>query len=52
MSTFSDLTEAQLFDMLTKQSEDEVQRKIGFWAMPLPTDETKEPTNKKYLGKK
>ena len=47
-----DLSEDQLFDMLTKQSEDEVQRKIGFWAMPLPTDETKEPTNKKYLGKK
>ena len=46
-----DLSEKQIYNLLVKESEDEVKRKIGFWAMPLPTADT-EPTNKKYTGKK
>jgi len=48
-----DLTEEQIYDMLIKSSEEDVKKKIGFWAMPLPkTDIEKEPTNKRYIGKK
>ena len=47
-----DLTEKEIFDMLNKESEDEVRRKIGFWATPLPTDNIPEPTNKRYTGKR
>ena len=46
-----DLSEEQIYKILIKESEDEVKKKIGFWAMPLPTDTTT-PTNKKYTGKK
>tara|TARA_R110001592_G_scaffold1058_1_gene6275 strand:- start:2545 stop:3294 length:750 start_codon:yes stop_codon:yes gene_type:complete len=46
-----DLSEEQIYKILIKESEDEVKKKIGFWAMPLPTDTTI-PTNKKYTGKK
>ena len=46
-----DLSEQQIYKILIKESEDEVKKKIGFWAMPLPTD-GKQPTNKKYPGKK
>ena len=48
-----DLSEEQILEMLQKSSEEEVQRKLGFWAVQLPkTDINKEPTNKKYIGKK
>ena len=48
-----DLSEEQIYDMLIKSSEEDVKKKIGFWAMPLPkTDIEKEPTNKRYIGKK
>tara|TARA_R110001592_G_scaffold17786_1_gene74354 strand:+ start:538 stop:2409 length:1872 start_codon:yes stop_codon:yes gene_type:complete len=48
-----DLSEAQILEMLQKSSDDEVKRKLGFWAVQLPkTDVDKEPTNKKYIGKK
>ena len=47
-----DLTEEEIFNLLQKSSEDEVKRKIGFWAMPLPTDTDKPDTNKRYIGKK
>jgi hypothetical protein len=44
-----DLTEKQILDMLQKSSDEEVKRKLGFWAVQLPkTDVDKEPTNKKY----
>ena len=46
-----DLSVSQIYKMLLKESEDEVKKKIGFWAMPLPTD-SQQPTNKKYTGKK
>jgi len=48
-----DLSEEQILEMLQKSSEEEVQRKLGFWAVQLPqSDVSKEPTNKKYIGKK
>jgi hypothetical protein len=48
-----DLTEEQIYDMLIKSSEEDVKKKIGFWAMPLPkSDIDKNPTNKRYIGKK
>ena len=48
-----DLTEEQILEMLQKSSDEEVKRKLGFWAVQLPkADQEKEPTNKKYIGKK
>lgn len=47
-----DLSEDEIYTMLQKSSEDEVKKKIGFWAMPLPTDEENENTQKVYIGKK
>ena len=48
-----DLSEKQILEMLQKSSDEEVKRKLGFWAVQLPkTDVDKEPTNKKYIGKK
>ncbi len=47
-----DLTEKEIYDMLQKSSEDEVRRKIGFWAMPLPNDGNDDDTQKVYIGKK
>ena len=46
-----DLTEKEIFDLLQKSSEEDVRRKIGFWAQPLPTD-TDDSTNKIYISKK
>jgi len=47
-----DLSESQIYDMLQKSSEDEVKKKIGFWAQPLPIDTSIQETNKRYIGKK
>ena len=47
-----DLSEKEIFEMLQKSSEEDVKRKIGFWAMPLPKETDKPDTNKRYLGKK
>ena len=48
-----DLSESEIFELLQKSSEEEVKRKIGFWAMPLPKkDEGDTDTNKVYIGKK
>lgn len=46
-----DLSEEQIYNMLIKSSEEDVRRKIGFWAQPLPTD-TDDNTNKIYISKK
>jgi len=32
-----DLTEEQIFEIISKLSEDEVNKQLGFWAIPLPT---------------
>ena len=47
-----DLSEDDIYSLLMKSSEDDVKKKIGFWAMPLPKDTDKPDTNKRYLGKK
>ena len=48
-----DLTEKQIYNMLQKTSEEDVKKKIGFWAMPLPKSDTdSKDTNKRYIGKK
>jgi len=54
MSEFNkeDLSEHEIFDLLTKSSEDEVKKKIGFWATPLPTDADNSSNTKRYIGKK
>jgi hypothetical protein len=54
MSEFNkeDLSEHEIFDLLTKSSEDEVKKKIGFWATPLPTDTDNGSNTKRYIGKK
>jgi hypothetical protein len=47
-----DLSEKEIYELLQKSSEDEVKRKIGFWAMPLPAgDGGNDINNKKYKGK-
>ena len=46
-----DLSEDEIFDLLQKSSEDEVKKKIGFWAQPLPDPDQPE-TTKRYIGKK
>jgi uncharacterized protein (UPF0335 family) len=47
-----DLTEDDIYNLLMKSSEEDVKKKIGFWAMPLPKDTDQPETNKRYLGKK
>ena len=48
-----DLTEDDIFEALQKSSEDEVKRKLGFWAIPLPgADSEAGPVNKKYTSKR
>ena len=47
-----DLSENDIYNLLMKSSEEDVKKKIGFWAMPLPKDTDKPETNKRYLGKK
>ena len=52
-SNKEDLTEEQIYNMLQKTSEEDVKKKIGFWAMPLPKSDTdNKDTNKRYIGKK
>ena len=47
-----DLSEDDIYNLLMKSSEEDVKKKIGFWAMPLPKETDKPDTNKRYLGKK
>jgi 3-phosphoglycerate kinase len=47
-----DLTVDQIFEILQKSSEEEVRRKIGFWAVPLPKQDPSNTTDKRYIGKK
>ena len=35
-----DLTQEEILALLHKSSEDEVKRRMGFWAMPLPQSDT------------
>ena len=47
-----DLSEQEILDMLQRLSEEEVKRKMGFWAMPLPSEDDDTPANVKYTGKR
>lgn len=46
-------TEEEILNMLNKTSEEEVNRQLGFWAIPLPTDEddNQDPDNMRYTTK-
>lgn len=46
-----DLSEEEILELLQKSSEEDVKRKMGFWAVPLPKDDGNEQP-KKYLQKK
>ncbi len=50
-----DLTADEIFEILQKSSQDDVKRKLGFWAVPLPKQgDTENITNtdKRYIGKR
>ena len=47
-----DMSEQDIFDMLTKLSEEEVNTTLGFWAVPLPTQDTNTDTKPRYSRKK
>ena len=47
-----DLSEKEIFDILTKLSEEEVNTTLGFWAVPLPTHENTTDTKPRYSRKK
>ena len=40
-----DLSEKQIFEILMKQSREEVNRTLGFWAVPLPLADTDNNNN-------
>ena len=46
-------TEEEILNMLTKSSEEDVNRQLGFWAIPLPRDEDDkpDPDNLRYTTK-
>ena len=47
-------SEEELYEMLQKASEEDVKKKIGFWAMPLPNDDSnddRDGSNKIYITK-
>jgi len=46
-----DLSEQEILELLEKSSEEDVKRKMGFWAVPLPKEDGNEQP-KKYLQKK
>lgn len=47
-----DLSEDAIFNLLQKASEEDVRKKLGFWAVPLPKTDSTDNTNKQYIGKK
>lgn len=46
-----DLTQKEIFDILIKQSEDEVNKTLGFWAVPLPTSSPDDNDKPRYTRK-
>ena len=46
-----DLTEKEILELLQKSSEEEVRKKIGFWATPLPKSDDEPDINKTYITK-
>ena len=47
-----DLSEKEIFDILQKLSEDEVNKALGFWAVPLPSEDNDTPNKPRYTSKK
>jgi len=47
-----DFSEKDIFDKLQKLSEEEVNRALGFWAVPLPSEDNDKPTKPRYTSKK
>jgi len=47
-----DLSVEEIEKALEKFSEDEVKKRMGFWAVPLPKDSITTDTTKRYIGKK
>ena len=47
-----DFSEKDIFDKLQKLSEEEVNRALGFWAVPLPSEDSDKPTKPRYTSKK
>ena len=41
-----DLTEEEIFNLLQKSHEEEVKRKIGFWAVPFKDEQTQKTQTK------
>jgi len=46
------LSEQDIFELLTKLSEDEVNKALGFWAIPLPSEDSDNSTKPRYTSKK
>jgi hypothetical protein len=46
-----DLTQKEIFDILVKQSADEVNKTLGFWAVPLPTASSDNNDKPRYTRK-
>lgn len=47
-----DLSEDEIFKILSTKSEEEVRAKLGFWAVPLPTNDTDTDNKPRYTVKK
>jgi len=48
-----DLSADQIYNILVKSSEEELKKKLGFWAIPLPKKgDIDKNTNKRYIKKK
>jgi cell division GTPase FtsZ len=47
-----DLSEKEIFDILQKLSEDEVNKALGFWAVPLPSEDNDPSDKPRYTSKK
>lgn len=49
-----DLSEEEIYSILQKSSDDDIKRKLGFWAVPLPKKDSSADAevSKRYIGKK
>ena len=47
-----DLDEEEVYQMLQKASEEEVKKKLGFWAVPLPAQNKSKPSKVYSADKK
>lgn len=47
-----DLSEQEIVELLTKLSEDEVNSALGFWAVPLPSEDSDSNNKPRYTSNK